>query len=51
MAGIEGYVVKCPKNNTHYTTEAGIIDIEDWNIHNTKLYEDVYELKIKNNFK
>ena len=30
-----GYVVKCSKDNNHYQTMPGIIDIEDWNIHNT----------------
>jgi hypothetical protein len=34
------YVVKCPSNNTHYSTEAGLIDIEDWNINNAVLYEN-----------
>lgn len=43
--GLEGYVVKCPGDDNHYTTTAGIIDIEDWNIHNTVLYEDAYILK------
>jgi hypothetical protein len=35
-----GYVVKCPADDTHYQTKTGIIDIEDWNIHNTVLYEN-----------
>lgn len=30
-----GYVVKCPKDNSHYQTMPGLIDIEDWNRHNT----------------
>jgi hypothetical protein len=30
-----GYVVKCPKENNHYQTMPGLIDIEDWNRHNT----------------
>ncbi|QHS56172.1 hypothetical protein GWR56_11725 [Mucilaginibacter sp. 14171R-50] len=34
-----GYVVKCPKDDNHYQTTPGLIDIEDWNIHNTVLYE------------
>ncbi|RYU91177.1 hypothetical protein EWM62_04355 [Mucilaginibacter terrigena] len=34
-----GYVVKCPNDDTHYQTKPGLIDIEDWNIHNTVLYE------------
>jgi hypothetical protein len=37
-----GYVVKCPQNDTHYQTKPGLIDIEDWNIHNSVLYEDGY---------
>ena len=28
------YIVKCPNDNSHYQTEAGLIDIEDWNLHN-----------------
>jgi hypothetical protein len=28
------YVVKCPNNDSHYHTEPGLIDIEDWNTHN-----------------
>ncbi|UOE46959.1 hypothetical protein MTO98_21375 [Mucilaginibacter sp. SMC90] len=30
-----GYVVKCPVDDNHYKTHAGLIDINDWNIHNT----------------
>jgi len=30
-----GYVVKCSKDNSHYQTMPGLIDIEDWNRHNT----------------
>jgi len=30
-----GYVVKCAKDNNHYQTLPGLIDIEDWNRHNT----------------
>ncbi|HTD99170.1 MAG TPA: hypothetical protein VK668_07765 [Mucilaginibacter sp.] len=29
------YVVRCPNNATHYQTNPGLIDIEDWNLHNT----------------
>ena len=46
--GIAGYVVKCPKDDAHYQTAAGIIDLEDWNIHNTVLYENDYDLKVMN---
>ncbi len=37
IAAVEdlGYVVKCPKENAHYQTMPGLIDIEDWNRHNT----------------
>ena len=28
------YVVKCPNDDTHYQTQPGLIDIEDWNMHN-----------------
>ncbi|HVV55317.1 MAG TPA: hypothetical protein VHC47_08335 [Mucilaginibacter sp.] len=31
------YSVKCPNDDTHYHTEPGLIDIEDWNNHNTVL--------------
>ncbi|MES2266201.1 MAG: hypothetical protein V4520_05555 [Bacteroidota bacterium] len=34
------YVVKCPADATHYQTRPGLIDVEDWNIHNTVLYEN-----------
>jgi len=34
MVDIGEYVVKCPNNNTHYQTYPGLIDIEDWNLHN-----------------
>ncbi|ASU35654.1 hypothetical protein [Mucilaginibacter xinganensis] len=30
-----GYVVKCSNNDNHYQTMPGLIDIEDWNNHNT----------------
>jgi hypothetical protein len=39
LVGQDGYVVKCPANNSHYQTQPGLIDIEDWNIHNTVLYD------------
>lgn len=31
------YIVKCPDDDAHYQTVPGLIDIEDWNIHNTIL--------------
>jgi hypothetical protein len=36
----DGYVVKCPTDDAHYQTQPGLIDIEDWNIHNTVLYDN-----------
>ncbi|TSD67490.1 hypothetical protein FFF34_008890 [Inquilinus sp. KBS0705] len=47
LAGNTGYVVKCPSNNDHYQTPVGLIDIEDWNIHNTVLHDDDYNLQLK----
>jgi len=34
LAELGEYIVKCPNNNSHYQTEPGLIDIEDWNLHN-----------------
>lgn len=28
------YSVKCPVSDTHYHTEPGLIDLNDWNQHN-----------------
>jgi len=28
------YVVKCPNDASHYQTQPGLIDIDDWNEHN-----------------
>ena len=39
------YVVKCPNDEAHYQTVPGIIDIDDWNIHNTGLYENDYNVR------
>jgi hypothetical protein len=30
-----GYIVKCSKDDKHYQTMPGLIDIEDWNRNNT----------------
>jgi hypothetical protein len=30
-----GYIVKCAADSRHYQTMPGLIDIEDWNSHNT----------------
>jgi len=35
LSGKDGYVVKCSTNSNHYQTPAGLIDIDDWNVHNT----------------
>ena len=43
-AGDEGYVVKCPDNDEHYRTMAGLIDLEDWNEHNKTLPDSGYNL-------
>jgi len=34
LAELGEYIVKCPNNDRHYQTEPGLIDIEDWNLHN-----------------
>lgn len=34
------YTVKCPNNNSHYQTKPGLIDLEDWNFHNSTLYDE-----------
>lgn len=28
------YIVKCPNSDSHYHTEPGLIDMDDWNMHN-----------------
>ncbi|RFZ82181.1 hypothetical protein DYU05_16305 [Mucilaginibacter terrenus] len=33
------YVVKCPNDDGHYQTAPGVIDVEDWNFHNTDVME------------
>ncbi|RWY51075.1 hypothetical protein [Mucilaginibacter gilvus] len=40
------YQLKCPNNDSHYQTNPGEIDIDDWNIHNTQLYDHDYDLKM-----
>ena len=38
-ANAEGlYIVKCPNNDDHYQTRAGLIDIDDWNRNNTSYF-------------
>jgi hypothetical protein len=34
LADMGEYIVKCPTNDAHYQTYPGLIDIEDWNLHN-----------------
>lgn len=34
MAEEGEYIVKCPNSDSHYHTEPGLIDMEDWNLHN-----------------
>jgi len=48
-AGNEGYVVKCPSNESHYKTKSGLIDIEDWNAHNSSAYEDGFNISTGSN--
>lgn len=45
LAGLDGYVVKCPVDPTHYHTKPGLIDIDDWNIHNARLYDNDYDFR------
>ena len=33
-AGDNGYIVKCPTDDTHYQTPPGLIDLENWNVNN-----------------
>lgn len=28
------FIVRCPKDSTHYQTKPGLVDIEDWNLKN-----------------
>lgn len=39
LSGKDGYVVKCSMNSNHYRTPVGLIDIDDWNAHNTPTNE------------
>lgn len=34
LVSIGVYMVKCPASDNHYHTEAGLIDIEEWNMNN-----------------
>ena len=37
LAGTDNYVIKCPADASHYQTQPGLIDINDWNANNTPL--------------
>ncbi|MDB5134711.1 MAG: hypothetical protein JWP37_1314 [Mucilaginibacter sp.] len=43
LVGRGEYVVKCPNSDSHYQTDAGLIDIEDWNRHNIMAIEEELE--------
>jgi len=34
LVSIGAYTVRCPVSDHHYHTEAGLIDLEEWNINN-----------------
>jgi hypothetical protein len=39
LSGKDAYVVKCPADDSHYQTQAEIIDIDEWNHENFPLPE------------
>jgi hypothetical protein len=43
LAGKDDYVIKCPTDDSHYQTEPGLIDIEDWDLNNEPLPEPELE--------
>ena len=43
LTGKDEYTVMCPNDDSHYHTESGMIDIEDWNQHNIPLPEPEFE--------
>jgi hypothetical protein len=43
LNGKDEYVVKCPGDDSHYKTQTGMIDIEDWNLQNTPFPEPEFE--------
>jgi len=45
LAGKGEYVVKCPVSDNHYQTTPGLIDLEDWNMHNKTPSANEYNLK------
>ena len=38
------YIVKCPNSDTHYHTEPGLIDMDDWNLHNIAATSEQVEI-------
>lgn len=40
------YVVKCPISDNHYHTQAGLIDLEDWNLNNRNSAANNYGLGV-----
>jgi hypothetical protein len=44
MAGEDGYIIKCPSDNNHYQTPAGLIDLENWNSHNKTSTSNDYNI-------
>jgi hypothetical protein len=47
LVGKDGYVVRCPNDEQHYKTRPGLIDIEDWNMHNTDLYDNDSNMNVQ----
>ncbi len=43
LSGKDAYVVKCPVNDSHYQTQPGMINIEDWNMKNIPSAEPEFE--------
>ncbi len=43
LAGRDEYVVKCPADDSHYQTQPGMIDIEDWNLENIPFPEPEFD--------
>jgi hypothetical protein len=43
MIGNGEYVVKCQADNSHYQTSPGLINIEDWNLHNIQSTEAEFD--------
>ncbi|MGZ3766848.1 MAG: hypothetical protein ACXVA2_19460 [Mucilaginibacter sp.] len=43
LAAKDEYVVKCPNDDSHYQTQGGMIDIDDWNQQNVPLPEPEFQ--------